>query len=208
MTHWDDIYKNYEKGGEAWATLAEEVHPLFMQFLERTEFPIKHALDIGCGTGKYLKVLHDRGFAVDGIDNSETAARMTKELIPSVTVFVDNMYQWIIPEDAYDLIVSVSTIQHGMKEDVAALIDRIYTGLTDGGSIFITLPSWSDERKEKMKDTHDVLAPGTLAPRAGPEAGLAHSFYTEEEIRDLFKDFRDLHFELDEYKRWVITGRR
>lgn len=33
MTIWDDIYKNYQKGGEAWATLSEEIHPLFKLFL-------------------------------------------------------------------------------------------------------------------------------------------------------------------------------
>jgi cyclopropane fatty-acyl-phospholipid synthase-like methyltransferase len=208
MTHWDDIYKNYEKGGEAWATLAEEVHPLFMQFLERTEFPIKHALDIGCGTGKYLKVLHDRGFAVDGIDNSETAAKMTREMIPDVTIFSDDMYECAIPEQTYDLIVSVSTIHHSTKPVIASLVAKVYAGLTDGGYIFITMPEWNRVRESKMFHTHTVIEPGTLAPRTGPEAGLAHSFYTEEEIRDLFKDFRDLHFELDEYKRWVITGRR
>ena len=32
MTVWDNIYKNYQKGGEAWATLSEEIHPLFSKF--------------------------------------------------------------------------------------------------------------------------------------------------------------------------------
>lgn len=57
MTIWDKIYKNYQKGGEAWATLSEEIHPLFKQFLSKSNFELKHVLDIGSGTGKYLKIL-------------------------------------------------------------------------------------------------------------------------------------------------------
>ncbi len=31
MTIWDNIYKNYQKGGEAWASLSKKNHPLFKQ---------------------------------------------------------------------------------------------------------------------------------------------------------------------------------
>jgi hypothetical protein len=52
MTIWDNIYQNYQAGGEAWATLNEDIHPLFKKFLEEEAFSLKSAFDIGCGTGK------------------------------------------------------------------------------------------------------------------------------------------------------------
>jgi SAM-dependent methyltransferase len=79
MTIWDNIYKNYQQGGEAWATISEDIHPLFKQLLSESDFAIKQALDIGCGTGKYLKILQAGGFKTDGIDSSETAVEMTKK---------------------------------------------------------------------------------------------------------------------------------
>jgi 2-polyprenyl-3-methyl-5-hydroxy-6-metoxy-1,4-benzoquinol methylase len=81
MTTWDAIYKNYQRGGDAWATLSEEIHPLFIQFLSQSDFKRKQVLDIGCGTGKYLAVLQAGGFETHGIDSSDTAVEMTKNVL-------------------------------------------------------------------------------------------------------------------------------
>src|SRR3989344_5487524 len=102
MTIWDDIYKNYQKGGEAWATLSEEIHPLFKQFLSQSNFEFKHALDIGCGTGKYLK---SDGFITDGIDSSKSAVEMTKKILNDDSMIVRaNMFEFEIPKNRYDLV--------------------------------------------------------------------------------------------------------
>jgi ubiquinone/menaquinone biosynthesis C-methylase UbiE len=81
MTIWDNIYKNYQKGGEAWATLSEEIHPLFKQFLSQSNFELKHVLDIGCGTGKYLKNFTSWWILkTDGIDfKRKQQSKMTKK---------------------------------------------------------------------------------------------------------------------------------
>src|SRR3989339_1193628 len=106
MTIWDDIYKNYQKGGEAWATLSEEIHPLFKEFLNESNFKIKYVLDIGCGTGKYLKFLQDGGFKTDGIDSSETSVEMTKGTLEDDSLIVcANMFEFQIPKEKYDLII-------------------------------------------------------------------------------------------------------
>jgi 2-polyprenyl-3-methyl-5-hydroxy-6-metoxy-1,4-benzoquinol methylase len=97
MTIWDNIYKNYLKGGEAWATLSEEIHPLFKQFLSQSNFELKNVLDIGCGTGKYLKILQACGFKTDGIDSSETAVEMTKKVLgDNPTILCVNMFEFEI----------------------------------------------------------------------------------------------------------------
>src|SRR3989339_1017126 len=100
MTIWDNIYKNYQKGGEAWATLSEETHPLFKQFLRQSNFELKHVLDIGCGIGKYLKILQVGGFKTDGIDSSETAVEMTKKILGDDSIIVCvNMFEFEIPKN-------------------------------------------------------------------------------------------------------------
>lgn len=99
MTFWDNIYKNFQKSGEAWATLSEEIHPLFKQFLEQSNFKHKFVLDIGCGTGKYLKLLQTNGFKTDdGIDSSKTSVKMTKKTSgDDSTVLCVNMFEFKIP---------------------------------------------------------------------------------------------------------------
>jgi len=204
MTTWDGIYKNYQKGGDAWATLQEELLPSLIDFVGKSEFDRKVVLDIGCGTGKYLVYLKEMGFEVEGIDSSETAVEMTKKILNEEGVFCANMFEYDIAKDRYDFIVSISTIHHGLKKDVIALIDQIYEKLLIGGKVFITLPDIESNRKWNTFKSDKEIAPGTYAPISGPEEGLAHSFFSKEEIESIFSRFKNL--ELDKIGRWYITG--
>jgi len=209
MTIWDNIYKNYRKGGQAWATLSEEVDGRFIRYLEKSQFKQKSAFDIGCGTGKYLKFLAAQGFAVSGIDNSKTAIEMTKEnLLNAADITIADMYNYQIPRNKYDLIISVSTLHHGTKEQIGHLIEKIYDCLLSDGKIFITLPDIECNKKwNTFKDDKEV-APGTYSPMSGPEKGLPHSFFDKEEIEKFFNKFSNVNLDLDEIGRWFITARK
>lgn len=207
MTIWDNIYKNYQKGGQAWASLSEEIHPLFKQFLSQSNFELKYVLDIGCGTGTYLKLLQSCGFKTDGIDSSQTAVEMTKKnLEDNSTILCTNMFEFEIPKNKYDLVVSISTIHHGTKEQVKKLINRIYDSITKKGKIFITVPDFESSKKWNTFKNHEELAKGTYAPLSGPEKGLPHSFYTKEEVQKLFSKFRNVTLELDKIGRWIVQA--
>jgi SAM-dependent methyltransferase len=207
MTVWDAIYQNFQKGGEAWASLSEDIHPLFKQFLEQSEFTLKHALDIGCGTGKYLKLLQAGGFKSDGVDSSPTAVEMAqRELGPGAKISCADMFGYDIPENRYDLILSVSTIHHGTKEHVRGLLKNIHQTIVENGRIFITLPDLESSKKWNTFKEHQKLAEGTYAPLSGPEKGLPHSFYSQEETRELFSSFKNLQMDLDERGRWIVWG--
>ncbi len=207
MTIWDNIYKNFQQGGQAWATLSEDIIPLFKDFLDQNTFETKYAFDIGCGTGKYLKLLQAGGFKTDGIDSSETAVQMTqKELTSDSIITCAEMFNFIIPKNKYDLILSIAAIHHGKKDQVNALIHQIHEALIENGKIFITLPDIGNTKKWITFDKHEEIAPGTFVPLAGPEQGLPHSFYSKEEIESLFSEFHNVQLDLDERGRWFIRA--
>lgn len=207
MTTWDKIYKDYQKGGEAWATLKEELLPQFIKFIEDSKFSHKNALDIGCGTGKYLVYLKELGFSVSGIDSSETAIEMTKDVIDDNSKLkCVSMFEYEIPKDKHDLILSISTIHHGLKKNVIALINQIYEKLLVGGHIFITLPNIESNKKWNTFKNDKEIASGTYTPISGPEEGLPHSFFSKEEIEEIFSSFKNIKLELDEIGRWYITA--
>lgn len=207
MTIWDNIYKKFKQGGEAWASLSEEIHPLFIQFLRESDFNRKHVLDIGCGTGKYLKYLQAAEFKTDGIDSSETAVAMTKKVLGDHSPIVcANMFAWSIPRDKYDLVISISTIHHGTKDQIKDLINRIYEAMVAGGRVFITVPDFESSKKWETFKDHEEIAEGTFAPLSGPEMGLPHSFFAKEETQQLFSKFHHVSLTLDSHGRWIVRA--
>jgi 2-polyprenyl-3-methyl-5-hydroxy-6-metoxy-1,4-benzoquinol methylase len=207
MTTWDKIYKSYLKGGEAYATLSREMNPLFKKFIENKEFKLKRVLDIGCGDGRHLKFLQAKGFKTDGIDSSETAVDMAKKLLGDDSdIKCADMFEFNIPPGRYDLIISLQTIHHGLKEQVQKVISRIHDSLADSGKVFITLPSLEAKHWSTLKKRKEI-APNTYVPLEGPEAGLPHSIYSKGEVRDTFSKFSNVEIVCHE-TQWCIQAEK
>lgn len=209
MTIWETIYHNFKKGGQAWASIRDDVMPQFKNFVGHQSFAKKHAFDIGCGTGNYLAFLKGLGFRTDGIDSSETAVAMTKEAIGNnANILCADMFDFKIPKDTYDFIFSVSTLHHGPKDKVKNSITNIHEALLHGGSVFITLPDIQyAKRWDTFKGSKEIQS-GTYIPIVGPEKGALHSFFSEREIDLMFGGFASVAKELDSRGRWIITGKK
>jgi len=209
QTHWDKIYQNHQRGGEAYASLGHEILPAFIRFIRKSHFPIKSAFDIGVGDGRYLKFLQTRKFKVVGIDNSQIAIKISKRILSKgVRIILADMYNYLIPRGRYDLIFSVATMQHGFKKQIQQLVKRIYNALINSGKIFITLPRLDSPSDQGFLKTHRILVPGTITPKIGPEAGLPHSIYTKVEVKKLFSKFRHLSIKKGKYHCWNITAEK
>ena len=205
-TVWDSIYKDFENGGKAWASLKDDIHPTFISFLKKNKFVKKSVLDLGCGEGKYLKFLKELGFKVAGIDSSPTAIKMAKKKLgKDAKLILGDMYSVDLPND-FDLIISVASIQHSDKPSIEKLIYKIHKSLSSKGNFFITFPRLSmASRWNTFKDATQV-SPGTFIPIHGPEKGLVHSFYEKEELAKLFSRFSNVKIIKDDMGRWIVKG--
>ena len=207
MTIWDKIYKEYKRAGKAWASLGEEIHPFFKEFLKNSNFKLKSVFDIGCGDGRYLKLLQLSGFKIAGIDLSETAIDLAKVILDNKSaVIVADMYHYKILKGKYDLVISISALHHGKKLEIKNLIDIIYSALVPNGKIFITIPDISCVETWNTFKIRKEIEKGTFIPLSGPEKGLPHSFYTKEEIQELFSKFKNLKLLIDERGRWIVQA--
>jgi SAM-dependent methyltransferase len=214
MTIWDKIYKDYQKGGPAWATIEGRILSQFIDFIKSNKFTTKHALEIGCGTGKYLMILKEGGFQTDGIDSSKTAVEMTRDnLKDNSDIKIADMFEYDIPQNRYDLIFSIFSIHHGYRDQVEKTLERIYKALLPGGKVLVTLPDYESSKNwHTFKDNQD-LGDGTFAPLSGPEKGLPHSFYNKQEVEELFKEFINVKIELEQngkiiHGNWVVSGEK
>lgn len=205
---WDQIYKGYQKGGSAWATLEGGLEQHFKDFIERTKFTKRWAFDIGYGTGRYLQYLKLKGFKVFGVDSSSTAHQMTEgNLGISSGLILGDMYEYEIPKDSYDLVLSISTIHHGTKDSVKKALGRVYGSLVEGCYAYITLPIHDSSNEWMAFKDKDEIEPGTYVPHSGPERGLLHSFYKKDEVEELFKGYKTLSVDTVS-GRWHIIAQK
>nr|WP_231133498.1 class I SAM-dependent methyltransferase [Capillibacterium thermochitinicola] len=169
-----------------------------MSFIESSTFPVKLALDIGCGQGKYLKYLQEKGFKTVGLDSSESAIMMTKDLLDNQGKFIlADMFEYKYPLNTYGLIISHAALYHGEKKKVIALLNKIYDALMKKGKVFISLPDEECIKNWAIMAEHETLEDGTCIPLIGPEKGLPHSFFSKEEIDKLFSKYSRIKTDLE-----------
>jgi len=206
-TAWEKIYKDYRLKGEKKQLVDEGIHPDFIRLIKRGRFPVKAALDIGCGMGDYLKLLKDRGFVVEGIDSSKEAVTSTKKILRQHQgIRLADMYRCHIPKNRYGFIFSIRTIHHGSKEQIGHLMEEIYKGLKKRGTIFLTVPTYKTLDRWKTFKNITILSDGTFIPRTGVEKGLVHSIFKKEEIKSLLAKFRTVSIKEDSRNRWVVSA--
>lgn len=207
-TIWDKIYRDYESGGEAYATLSRGLEQDFIKFVESNDFPVRKAFDVGYGTGHYLVWLKTKGWRVGGIDSSETAHKMASKAAGQDDLVLGSIYKYDLPKESYGLVLSIHAIHHGLKDEVQRAFDSTYEGLVYGGWFYLTLPKDNQRLDWKTHQTSKLIAPGTYVPTEGPEEDLPHSFYTEDEVKQAFAKFKTVNYKLGERSGWTITAQK
>lgn len=72
---------------------------------------IKTILDVGCGPGTYCRMFHTQGYNITGVDYSEKMIEAAKKKAPQIKFVVGNGYSLPFPDDSFDLVISIGTLQ-------------------------------------------------------------------------------------------------
>jgi SAM-dependent methyltransferase len=76
------------------------------QIFDLIDIAPKSALDFGCGVGRLTRALVKRVDRVAGVDAAESMLRIARENVPNAT------FSTAIPDERFDLIVSLLVFQH------------------------------------------------------------------------------------------------
>ena len=125
-------------------------------------------LDIGCGSGRDLRILHEMGYSADGIDpcqefveyacsqNSQYGSSISADFLPKLSTVKDN---------AYDAILCSAVIMHVPEEELFDAAYSIRRILSEKGSLLLSVPLQnSSVDPETRRD-----AEGRLFNGASPE---------------------------------------
>jgi len=148
-------------------------------------------LDLGCGSGKHILYLAERGFDTYGIDLSERAIEVARKLFDEKKLNVDlkigNIFERLpYDSDSFDAIISFRVINHGKREDIENLIREMNRVLKSDGLVFVTVSKPSKKPKELPKIKR--LDQRTSMNLEGEEAGVIHFLFNKEILKKIFED--------------------
>src|SRR5687768_4208221 len=94
--------------------------------------PEGRALDVGCGAGRWSRLLRDRGYLVTGIDLQAGLIERARASDPDIRYEVAGVQEFEANEP-FDLVTSVTVLQHIPKTDQEDAVRAIRRSLRPGG---------------------------------------------------------------------------
>jgi SAM-dependent methyltransferase len=94
----------------AWAEDEELQVPTYEEAIRRVGVtPRQRVLDIGCGTGVFLRLAADRGAKPFGLDASEALLEIARERVPEADLRLGEMEQLPYDADTFDLVTGFNS---------------------------------------------------------------------------------------------------
>ena len=142
------------------------------------------ALDLGCGHGRNSVFLAQRGFAVDGVDYSQTAIDWASERARDAGVSVawrcESVFDFRIEPGTYDLVYDSGCFHHLPPHRRRTYVDLVSTALKPGGCFALTC--FRPEGGSGLSDME-------VYERRSLGGGLG---YTEERLRAIWSNTLDV----------------
>lgn len=143
------------------------------------------AVDVGCGSGRHLKLLSELGIPrTIGMDASYNALSISRKWRPGLLLQADNMHL-PLKDGSADIVIAWGSLHYNVKEDLSPMLQEISRVLKKGGALFATLRSSRDTYLKKGKHLGD----DTWVTDLGDIHGSIASFYNEDELRKAFSSF-------------------
>jgi SAM-dependent methyltransferase len=169
-----------------WAGIEDQQVPTYEEAMRHVGIdPGDRVLDIGCGTGAFLRLAADRGAEVFGLDASEALLDVARERVPGADLRVGAMEALPYPDDAFDLVTGFNSFF--FADDIVAALREARRVAKPGATVVIQVwgrpercdltamkAVWAAHTPPPDPDSPDpprLYEPGVLERIAG-EAGL------------------------------------
>jgi ubiquinone/menaquinone biosynthesis C-methylase UbiE len=166
-----------------WATYLETTFiPVYKKILGKTNPGSgSRILDIGCGSGLFLRMAASTGATLTGIDVSSELLAIARQRNPGSELLNSDMEQLSFPEDYFDLATGFNSLPYA--NNPLQLFRKIYGVLKPGGKLAIAV--WSSEAHCESLNVLASIAsllpeppPGSPGPLALSEPGKAAHLLT------------------------------
>jgi SAM-dependent methyltransferase len=165
-----------------WAATEEQQLPTYEEAIRRLGIGAgRTVLEVGCGSGVFLRAAADRGAAVSGLDASESLVALARERVPEADVRVGDLQVLPYEDDRFDLVAGFNAFF--FADDMVAALREAGRVARPGGSVVIQV--WGrheacalDVIKPIVRPFFPGADPGAPPPPDLSEPGLLEGLAT------------------------------
>lgn len=106
-------------------------------------------VDLGCGAGRDLKALADRGFFAVGLDVSAQLARIARQRSECPVVVAD-LRHLPLASERFDGAWASASLLHLRREDIGQALAEVHRTLKPGGLLFTSMKAGSGEQADEQ----------------------------------------------------------
>jgi SAM-dependent methyltransferase len=153
-------------GSEArdWAANEDQQRPTYEEALRQVGVePGSPVLDIGCGSGVFLRLAADRGARVAGVDASEALIEIARERVPDGDLRVGDMESLPWADDIFDLVTGFNSFF--FAADMTVALREAGRVAKPGAPIVVQV--WGRPEKNDLEVAKAIFRPFLPAPPPG-----------------------------------------
>lgn len=169
-----------QKQGELWGTAPNDwalyleitFIPLYKKVISKLNpSPQSHLLDIGCGSGLFLRMANAKGAITTGIDVSPELLAIARERNPLAELLNQDMENLSFSDNSFDMVTGFNSFQYA--EDISKALKEIKRVLKDDGKLAIGV--WGSAAECESLKVLSSIASLLPEPPAGSPGPLALS---------------------------------
>jgi SAM-dependent methyltransferase len=160
-------------------------------------------LDLGCGVGRHVVYLAERGFRMAGVDISPSGMRLTQDVCSvrklNFEGYVSDMSALPWADETFDAVLSISAIHHHQRQEIVRTLGEVRRVLKPGALLLADFPCTDTADYRLMRAQVSVgqiaeVEPNTFVDRrpdlADTDDGfLPHHYCDDADLRELLGSF-------------------
>lgn len=96
-------------------------------------------LDIGCGTGEYVRRANELGFNASGVEPAEAMREVAIKKNPEASIVSGVATEIPYPDESFDLVICIEVLRYLNLSDIRQALRELRRVLRPGGTMFLTM---------------------------------------------------------------------